>query len=429
MRVTVCAVFVALAAVGFARYQPPLRGVGQLPKFAPTWDMQLSTIAMPCNDSGLLDINLHSQFGLIDIDWSNGKQIWVNPPMNCEELLLTQAALLKQANPNIKVFVYRNLVKALPWYSSVRSSIGDSSKSNWFLQFKPNITYHVPQCDTNWNPPRCTQFYHDQDQTPEYPHGDGSCPGPCDCGPVPCGEYLWDHNHGGDALRQWLVNDFVMGPTGLGNSAVSGFYFDDGWANTSQPVQGWEPKEGFCDHSQFGGATEEDLHCANDSGLTQADTTAITDAWRVTMQAVQDAVINGGGWAWQYFYQSGTPGRQQCATQLRHLCSQGNASDLYTNALQYSFSRNSNGSPVPLPSFMQDLATFLLVRGPYAWIGYGWVGCNVEYEFPDELKRDYGVPLGTCQETAANSGVFVRKYSKALVEMDCNSWTGTITPA
>ena len=32
-----------------------------------------------------------------------------------------------------------------------------------------------------------------------------------------------------------------------------------------------------------------------------------------------------------------------------------------------------NGS---LPYFQQDLATFLLVRGPFAWIGYVWSGCT-----------------------------------------------------
>lgn len=34
--------------------------------------------------------------------------------MNCEELLVEQAALTKAANPDTRVFVYRNLVKALP---------------------------------------------------------------------------------------------------------------------------------------------------------------------------------------------------------------------------------------------------------------------------------------------------------------------------
>ena len=54
---------------------------------------------------------------MLQLRWlhrSNGKQIWVNPPMNCEELLLKQAAEIKAVNPNTKVFVYRNLVKVCP---------------------------------------------------------------------------------------------------------------------------------------------------------------------------------------------------------------------------------------------------------------------------------------------------------------------------
>jgi hypothetical protein len=27
---------------------------------------------------------------------------------------------------------------------------------------------------------------------------------------------------------------------------------------------------------------------------------------------------------------------------------------------------------------LQDLAAFLLVRGPYAWLGWGWKGCSQE---------------------------------------------------
>ncbi len=87
----------------------------------------------------------------------------------------------------------------------------------------------------------------------------------------------------------------------------------------------------------------------------------------------------------------------------------------------------TDGSAVPLPAFNQDLATFLLIRGPYAWLGYGWVSCNIEYEFPDALKVDYGTPLGTCAETAPNSGVFTRAYTNGKATMDCNTWTGTVT--
>jgi len=414
----------ALTAAALGRHSV-MRGSTLLPKWTPTWDMQQSTIVQPCNDSGLLDPDFYSQFGVVDIDWSNAKQLWVVPPMMCEELLLTQAAVLKAKNPNIKVFVYRNLVKALPWYSSVRTKIGDPAYADWFLKFGANLTYHVPQCDNNYNPPKCTDFYHDQDQTPEYPHGDGSCPGPCDCGPVPCGEYLWDHR-AGTPLRDWMINEWLLGPTGLGNANVSGFYFDDGWANVSQAIAPWEPKEGFCDHSPIGGATEEDYYCTADMGLTQADTTLITDNHAQTMDAVQEAVVAAGGWGWQFFTGFSTPDNKTCAATLSKICSAGTNSPYYNVALQHGFTKNANGSPVPLPSFNEDLATFLLVRGPFAWLGYGWVGCGVPYDFPDALKADYGVPQGTCSETAPGSGVFTRVYSKAVAQMDCSTWTGTV---
>ena len=73
-------------------------------------------------------------------------------------------------------------------------------------------------------------------------------------------------------------------------------------------------------------------------------------------------------------------------------------------------------------------ANFLLVRGPYAFIGLGWINCVPadRYAFPDALRADYGTPLGLCKETAAGSGVFVREWTKATVQMDCGSYTPTI---
>lgn len=84
-----------------------------------------------------------------------------------------------------------------------------------------------------------------------------------------------------------------------------------------------------------------------------------------------------------------------------------------------------NGS---LPAFEQDLATFLLTRGEYAWLGYGWLGCGDArggcssglYQRPAELELDYGIPMSHCVETAPDSGVFTREWTKATVQMDCN---------
>lgn len=139
---------------------------GRFPLWEPTWDMRSSTIIQPCNDSGFLDAALYSQFGIVSVDWSNAKQLWVVPPMTCEEKLVEQAALLKAARPGVRVMGYRNIVKALPWFSTTRARLDDPATASWFLPFGAHNTtpYHVPQCDNNFNPPKCSTLYHDIEQ-------------------------------------------------------------------------------------------------------------------------------------------------------------------------------------------------------------------------------------------------------------------------
>jgi hypothetical protein len=136
-------------------------------------------------------------------DWSNNKGalptdlgVWANAhPMDSETDLVVQARSLKAVNPKSRVFVYRNLVKALPWMGSVQRLLDNPTfASTLFLGFDPSIENpHSPRCDTNYIPPRCSSLYHDQVQTPQYPNNskyDGTCAAPCDCGNVPCGKCL-----------------------------------------------------------------------------------------------------------------------------------------------------------------------------------------------------------------------------------------------
>lgn len=194
---------VATAQSGLCHWCPLV-----LPPWNATYNMLGSTVAQPCKSDGLIQQEL-SQLGLVSVDWSNAKDIWAKTsPMNAEELLVEQANILKAANPSQHVWIYRNIVKALPWFSTVRAKLQDPAYSGFFLNFVPegffpNGSYHVPQCDNNFDPPLCTNYYHDQEQTPGFPSGDGNCSAPgCDCGwpnpdkgilGVPCGEYLFDH--------------------------------------------------------------------------------------------------------------------------------------------------------------------------------------------------------------------------------------------
>ena len=95
-----------------------------------------------------------------------------------------------------QVWVYRNLVKALPWYSGVRALLNDTRYEGFFLRFdEAKKPFHVPQCDGA----KCTELYHDQTQSPQSGakcatmiKNCGCCvDGACDVGKQPCGEYLW----------------------------------------------------------------------------------------------------------------------------------------------------------------------------------------------------------------------------------------------
>ena len=77
---------------------------GFVPKWKPTYNMSMSTVFMPCNTSGMFDATIAAKWGIVDFDWSNGKQLWANQkPMDCQERLITQAAMVKAVNPDTKV--------------------------------------------------------------------------------------------------------------------------------------------------------------------------------------------------------------------------------------------------------------------------------------------------------------------------------------
>lgn len=129
--------------------------------------MSLSTMTMACNGSGWLNASVIGTFGVASIDWSNMKAGWaLANPMDCEERLVEQTNRLKAVNPAQRTYVYRNLVKALPWFSTVREKLLDPAYAGFFLRFAPGVNTTVPRCDTTFDPPHCSEFYHDQEQTP-----------------------------------------------------------------------------------------------------------------------------------------------------------------------------------------------------------------------------------------------------------------------
>ena len=157
-------------------------------------------------DTGPTDPQSTKGWGVIDFDWSNWKGTgssdgWAKQqPMDCEERLATQVQMTTAASPSTKVWVYRNSILALPWYTSVRVKLQDPAYAFWFMNFSsppPTIKQQGnanTTCDNTFNPPKCSNHFHDSVQTPGYPRGDGDCAAPgCDVGKtLPIGAYLFN---------------------------------------------------------------------------------------------------------------------------------------------------------------------------------------------------------------------------------------------
>lgn len=401
-----------------------------------TWLMNKSTIIMPCNSTGFTDPQTTLGWGVVDFDWSNAKGTgtadgWVkHSPMDDEEMLLQQVQMTAAATPETTVWIYRCSVYAYPWYTSVRALLDDPAYAPWFIDFKKEGPWFSPKCDNNFTPPKCSDHYHMQEQTPGYPEGDdesdGDCLAPgCDCGTVPCGFYLWNHSSTavvkGQTFQDWFVNDYMLNKVGM-SELVSGFFWDDHWP---------APGDNFSD-SRSG-------QIANDTGLDLdlEDWGRITHSYHANMDILRNKTLNAGKFAWQLLWSGGDETSvcstqpdpivqpKTCADTLRALCNE--TSPPQTRAMAYGLNVTDHDTS-KFASLKEDLTNFLLIRGPFAWLGHGWHGCGNDYPFPPEFNLDYGEPVDkVCKETGENSGIFTREWSNADVQMDCNKWDGSIT--
>ena len=157
-------------------------------------------------------------------------------------------------------------------------------------------------------------------------------------------------------LRQFLVDEFILNPkTGLGNSAISGFYFDDGWTNKPSPVPSWAPPTyKQCDMWKTGGASEEDYYCVEDMGLTQADVTQLQQEHHKTMMAVNSAVVENHGFVFGLLSSrvasldvADPRPPEKCKAYLRSQCRPAMATANQT--LLFEFTRKTFHASFPLP--------------------------------------------------------------------------------
>jgi hypothetical protein len=266
---------------------------------------------------------------------------------------------------------------------------------------------------------------------------DGMCKKPCDCGRVPCGFYLFDHRQkdtkvctdwgGCHTLQEWFVTNLTITETGLLHDAIDGFFLDDTWSGS-------------------GAGDLNNTAMRLDANLSSQDLNDMAGNWTHNFDTVKAAILEHGGFSWQQLVGNGTcqsavihNDSATCAGKLRSMCLPD--SPYQKGALMYGLSAYFTGEDMP-----QALVNFLLIRGPYAWIGYSWRPCtsggqNVSWFSKNQsllFDNDYGEPMGLCKETRApsfsdgtyqpGSGIFEREFTKSTVRMDCSTWEGTITP-
>ena len=359
-----------------------------------------------------------------------------------------------------RVWTYRNSVKSQVWIPVVRKVLEDEAYSGFFLRYKaaqlPNGSIPgalQPNCAVDAQGKRlCSKLYHDPLQNPAYPKPDfpdklGWCSPPgCNYGGIlPGGEYYFDFRNA--SMREWYVSTYLGNgdDDGLHNANVDGFFLDDRWGRK--------------------GPTESPAGLFQDIGLTATDVDDIYKGYVQAVSSAQRAIAKAGAYTWQSMANSATnagapfgtgwsrprSGQPNCSAYMRKACLPDN--DISASPLFYGLDHDGGGG---LPHFEFDLAAFLMVRGDFAWLGYSWMGCNergcgappwkqrshcdasgrtiIDWQFPPELDRDYGSPVGWgehgehgggyCTEKAP--GMFEREYTRAVVTLDCAAETGSV---
>ena len=236
-------------------------------------------------------------------------------------------------------------------------------------------------------------------------------------------QYIFDHRGGeveGRTFSDWFIFEYM-----LTNETVEHKPFISlGWLDDSM---------------KSSGPTEEDSHFQLDTNLSNETMTELVTAYEVSMARLEREVVKKGGFTWQMMKGNGPQVRNTskhgshpaknvstatCLKTLRKWCvSDGPSGWDYVQKYEIH-------AEIAVQEGESHTAEFLLTRGPYAFIGYGWIGCtqgNEARPFPMEWGREYGTPVAPCSETVpGKSGVFAREWTEANVEWDCNGAVGTI---
>jgi len=348
-----------------------------LPTWEPTYQLNRSTICQPGVTEGFLDANEAARWGLVSLDWSIAYNVWNSnasgtPILNnltCAETLVEQARQIKAVNPLTKVFVYRNTELALSFLKPQRDVMQDPNFAYFFLQYQANNPGNVTP-GTIYNEPA------------GFPCND-------------CPQYFTNFSEP-DAV-EYFVGVSEQGEFGTSSPYVDGTFLDD-----SQAIP------------------QEHPNAPHNLGLTTIQLLKLqNDTYRYVDLVIQTLAANSH-YVWQGFNNADCgdpdgvmpgPSASNCPTVMDKICDPSWQNVPMT--MQWDIYNKE-----------QTLAAFLIGRGPYAYVGYGWNGQPLpEWDAMWDMY-DVGTPVNLCSQVS--SGVYARNYTNGYATLNCNTWTAEL---
>lgn len=345
------------------------------PPWPVQWNLTLSTICNPGNqflqNPGYFNSSNWTQpWGIIAVDWSVAQSIWQRYPPNGNpgdtDLAVTteNCAIIKQHFPETRCFIYHDGTAAQVNLETDRVPMYNLTYSGYFLK--------EAGTDTIYN------YYG-----------------------VPGDQYMWDFRNA--SASTYFINAILQS---LNNDSVDGTYIDDQLSTVADVFPEFEGNPS--------------VPTSLTTYITGINTTeAITPFLYCKDQAqvrLLPALITNGKYTWAAFSQQDSlaPGVPQfgCANFMAAKCGAQWQTDA-TTVSTFTFDANH---PI------QSTAGFLILRGPYSWLGNGWLRGDVQWD-PVFLAQ-VGEPVGSCVQTS--SGVFTRQWTYGTTTLNCNTWSATI---
>jgi hypothetical protein len=213
-------------------------------------------------------------------------------------------------------------------------------------------------------------------------------------------------------VRDWYVENIIKSTMNVGQGA---------WIDGDGPTNGaW-----MCSGSYDWGNLPTPYPALNETGVA-----AFCAGEGQVVQAANEWLISNGGYQYECFdyvtSSSVLPNvndtATSCAAKLKAL------DHLPTStAIVLYGDRTNNKVYSDGVDTAQAVAVFLLVRGEQWFFGLPTANAWNTTTAP-LLLSDFGAPLGNMSSLAGQPYVFQRQYEKALVELDCGSYTAKFTP-